>query len=687
MLHTLYNLGPAPEPNLTVFWSPRLPDGFKRFAIKTSIDTSAIQYESDDLMRPKFGDDCAIACCVSAMRVGKQMQFFGARVNLPKTLLYALNGGRDEMSGDQVGPKLAPVTGDVLNYDEVMDRLDPMMDWLAKTYVNALNCIHYMHDKYCYEAIEMALHDRDILRTLACGIAGLSHATDSLSAIKHAKVRPVRDTRGLIVDFQIDGEFPCFGNNDDQADDIAKKLVSTMMNKIRMYPSYRGATHTQSVLTITSNVVYGKATGNTPDGRKKGEPFAPGANPSNGRDTHGALAALMSVAKIPYDDAEDGISLTLSVVPSALGSVQEQMERGVNALDAYFSSGGFHVNINVLNRDTLQDAMKHPEKYPQLTIRVSGYAVNFVKLTREQQLDVINRTFHGSAVGKRTMSDMRSGSRYELLRARKGVAETKAAGDYYAVHPGDIEEIKEEDDLVGYVHSYEVGSTVDGPGLRFVGFLTGCLLRCQYCHNPDTWHKHNGRPVTVSRAMQQIGKYVQVLKISKGGITLSGGEPMVQKPFVLRIFRRCKELGLHTCMDTSGRLGDRFTDQELMDIDLNLLDIKSGDPETYEKVTHQPLKPTLDYAHRLSALGRPMWVRFVLVPGLTDAWDNVEKVADICAGLKSLQRVEILRFHQMGKIKWEKLGLDYPLANVEPPSAELSERVRGQFRSRGLTVY
>ena len=295
-VHTLYNLGPAPEPNLTVFWSPRLPDGFKRFAIKTSIDTSAIQYKSDDLMRPKFGDDCAIACCVSAMRIGKQMQFFGARVNLPKTLLYALNGGRDEVSGDQVGPKLAPVTGDVLSYDEVMDRLDPMMDWLAKTYVNALNCIHYMHDKYCYEAIEMALHDRDVLRTLACGIAGLSHATDSLSAIKHAKVKPVRDTRGLIVDFQIDGEFPCFGNNDDQADDIAKKLVSTMMNKIRMYPSYRGATHTQSVLTITSNVVYGKATGNTPDGRRKGEPFAPGANPSNGRDTHGALAALMSVA-------------------------------------------------------------------------------------------------------------------------------------------------------------------------------------------------------------------------------------------------------------------------------------------------------------------------------------------------------------------------------------------------------
>ncbi|MCC7486650.1 MAG: formate C-acetyltransferase [Burkholderiales bacterium] len=396
MLNTLNNVGPAPEPNLTVYWSPRLPEGFKRFAIKASIDTSSIQYESDDLMRPKWGDDCAIACCVSAMRIGKQMQFFGARVNLPKTLLYAMNGGRDEVSGEQIGPKLAPITSDVLTYDEVMDRLDPMLDWLAKVYVNALNVIHYMHDKYCYEAIEMALHDRDVLRTMACGIAGLSHAADSLSAIKHAKVRPVRDERGLMVDFRVEGDFPCFGNNDDRADELATMLVSTMMNKIRQYPAYRDAVHTQSVLTITSNVVYGKATGNTPDGRKKGEPFAPGANPSNGRDTHGALAALMSVAKIPYDDAEDGISLTMSVVPAALGSDAERVTRGVNALDAYFGSGGFHVNVNVLNRETLQDAMRNPDKYPQLTIRVSGYAVNFVKLTKEQQLDVINRTFHGT---------------------------------------------------------------------------------------------------------------------------------------------------------------------------------------------------------------------------------------------------------------------------------------------------
>jgi formate C-acetyltransferase len=396
MLNTLYTLGPAPEPNITIYWSTRLPATFKRFAAKVSADTSAVQYESDDLMRPKWGDDCAIACCVSAMRLGKQMQFFGARVNTAKCLLYALNGGRDEVTGEQIGPALAPVTGEYLDYDEVIDRYQRMMDWLAKTYVNALNVIHYMHDKYCYEAIEMALHDRDILRTMAFGIAGLSHTADSLSAIKYARVKPIRDDTGLIVDFAVDGDFPCYGNSDDRADSIAVWIASTFMSHIRKYPTYRGAVHTQSVLTITSNVVYGKQTGNTPDGRRRGEPFAPGANPSNGKDQHGALAAALSVAKLPYDDCQDGISLTLSLVPSALGTVEERYERLAGGLDAFFASQGFHVNINVLNRETLLDAMEHPEKYPQLTIRVSGYAVNFVKLTKEQQRDVINRTFHGA---------------------------------------------------------------------------------------------------------------------------------------------------------------------------------------------------------------------------------------------------------------------------------------------------
>lgn len=396
-LQTLYNLGPAPEPNLTVGWSPRLPDGFKRFAAKCSVDTSSIQYMSDDMMRPKFGDDAAIACCVSGMAVGKQMQYFGARVNLPKALLFAINGGRDEKSGKQVAPMFAPATGEVLDYDDVMARFDEVMDWLAGTYVNALNIIHYMHDKYCYESVLMALHDRDIIRTLACGIAGLSHTADSLSAIKYAKVRPVRDDTGLVVDYQVEGSFPKYGNNDERADSIASMLVTKMMNKIRNYETYRDAIHTQSVLTITSNVVYGKQTGNTPDGRRLGEPFAPGANPSNGADSSGWMASMMSVAKLPYDDAEDGISLTISIVPTSLGCDEERITRAVGGLDAYFSSNGFHSNLNVLNRDTLQEAMEQPEKYPQLTIRVSGYAVNFVKLTKEQQMDVINRTFHGRA--------------------------------------------------------------------------------------------------------------------------------------------------------------------------------------------------------------------------------------------------------------------------------------------------
>jgi formate C-acetyltransferase len=396
-LQTLYNLGPAPEPNLTVFWSPALPEGFKRFCAQVSIDTSSIQYESDDLVRPRFGDDTAIACCVSAMAVGKQMQFFGARVNLAKTLLYAINGGRDEVSGVQVGPAAEPVSGDVLDYDDVMARFDRMLDWLARTYVQALNIIHYMHDRYAYERLEMALHDREILRTMACGVAGLSVATDSLSAIRDATVRPIRNAEGLVVDYEIDGEFPMYGNDDDRVDSIAVHLVETFMEKVRRHPTYRNAVHTQSVLTITSNVVYGKHTGSTPDGRKAGVPFAPGANPMSGRDKRGMAAAALSIAKLPYEHAEDGISLTTTVIPQGLGRTREERITSLaGVLDGYVDAGGFHMNVNVLDRETLLDAMENPERYPQLTIRVSGYAVNFVRLTREQQLDVVNRTFHGS---------------------------------------------------------------------------------------------------------------------------------------------------------------------------------------------------------------------------------------------------------------------------------------------------
>ncbi|OIV37149.1 formate C-acetyltransferase [Mangrovactinospora gilvigrisea] len=396
-LQTLYNLGPAPEPNLTVFWTRRLPEGFKKFAAQVAIDTSALQFESDELMRPKYGDDTAIACCVSAMAVGKQMQFFGARVNLAKALLYAINGGRDENTGETIVPGLEPITGEYLDYPTVATAYDTMLEWLARTYVHALNVIHYMHDKYAYERIEMALHDRAILRTMACGIAGLSVAADSLSAIKHAEVRVIRDATGLAVDYAIEGDYPAFGNNDDRADAIARELVHTFMRKVRKHPTYRGARHTQSVLTITSNVVYGKKTGSTPDGRRAGEPFAPGANPMNGRDEHGYIASALSVAKLPYDDAEDGISLTNTITPDALGrSPEERIDNLAGVLDGFMAADGFHMNVNVLDRAMLEDAMEHPETYPHLTIRVSGYAVNFVRLTREQQRDVINRTFHGT---------------------------------------------------------------------------------------------------------------------------------------------------------------------------------------------------------------------------------------------------------------------------------------------------
>ncbi|NDI37161.1 formate C-acetyltransferase [Chengkuizengella sediminis] len=396
-LHTLYNLGPAPEPNLTVLWSEKLPENFKNYCAKVSIHTSSIQYENDDLMRPHYGDDYGIACCVSAMRIGKQMQFFGARANLAKCLLYAINGGVDEKLGIQIGPEYTPIISEVLDYDEVMKKFDDMLEWLAKLYMNTLNVIHYMHDKYSYERIEMALHDLEIVRTMAAGIAGLSVVTDSLSAIKYAKVKPIRNEKGIAIDFEIEGDFPKYGNNDNRVDSIAISLVETFMNKLNKHQTYRGAIPTMSILTITSNVVYGKKTGTTPDGRKAGEPFAPGANPMHGRDTKGALASLNSVAKLPYEYSLDGISNTFSIIPKALGKEEPIRKQNLHALlDGYMIQGAHHLNVNVFDRQQLIDAMEHPEKYPQLTIRVSGYAVNFVKLTREQQLDVINRTFHGS---------------------------------------------------------------------------------------------------------------------------------------------------------------------------------------------------------------------------------------------------------------------------------------------------
>ena len=397
-LHTLYNLGPAPEPNLTVLWADKLPENWKKFCARVSIDTSAIQYENDDLMRVDYGDDYGIACCVSPMKIGKQMQFFGARANLAKCLLYAINGGRDERSGVQVAPKFEPITREYLDYDEVMEKYEQMMRWLAKVYVNALKIIHYMHDKYDYEAYEMALHDGDVQRIRATGIAGLSIVADSLAAIRDCKVKVVRDERGLAVDFEREGEYVPYGNNDDRTDAIAVEITEKFMDYLRQHETYRNAVATQSILTITSNVVYGKKTGTTPDGRQGGTPFAPGANPMNGRDVKGAVAALASVAKLPFHHAHDGISYTFAISPATLGKERDiQVNNLVGLLDGYFTpDGGQHLNVNVFDKELLMDAMEHPEKYPQLTIRVSGYAVNFVKLTREQQLDVISRTINHS---------------------------------------------------------------------------------------------------------------------------------------------------------------------------------------------------------------------------------------------------------------------------------------------------
>lgn len=395
ILHTLNNLGPAPEPNMTVLWSTKLPENFKKFCAAVSIDTSSIQYENDDLMRPLFGSDYGIACCVSPMIIGKEMQFFGARANLAKALLYAINGGVDERTFAKVVDGFEPITSEYLNYDEVAEKFDAIMTWLAKTYVSALNIIHFMHDKYYYEKAQLSLMDKDIVRKLGCGIAGFSVVVDSLSAIKYAKVKPIRNEQGIAVDFEIEGDFPKYGNNDDRVDSIATALVEQFMNKIRQLPTYRKAVPTQSILTITSNVVYGKKTGNTPDGRKANVPFAPGANPLHGRDVCGALASLCSVAKLPFEHAKDGISNTFSIIPNSLGKTKEdRIQNLTGMLDGYMTKHGQHLNVNVLNRETLKDAMEHPENYPQLTIRVSGYAVNFIKLTRDQQLDVISRTFH-----------------------------------------------------------------------------------------------------------------------------------------------------------------------------------------------------------------------------------------------------------------------------------------------------
>ena len=558
------------------------------------------------------------------------------------------------MSGVQVGPAYRPVTGDVLDYDDVMAKFDDMMDWLARTYVHAMNCIHYSHDRYNYERLMMALHDRDIVRTMAFGIAGLSVVADSLSAIKYAKVKPIRDENGLVVDYETTGEFPVFGNNDPRVDDIAVDLVKRFMDYLRQHPTYRGAIHTQSVLTITSNVVYGKGTGNTPDGRRKGEPFAPGANPMHGRDSHGWLASCLSVARLPYDDAQDGISYTLSVVPAETRQGKaEAITRAVDALDMYLRAG----------------RVPHEPQRPQQgdAARRDG-APGQVPAAHHPGVGVCGELHppHARAAAWTSSAAPSSTGRSDMATpdlaaaAATDVPEGSRHDFRHDLSPDapELENYSEGDGAFGYVHSYETGSRLDGPGIRVTLFLSGCPLRCQYCHNPDTWKLKHGLRIPLERVVTRLGHFAPALRAMQGGLTISGGEPLVQPAFSRRIFAAAKAYGLHTALDTSGFLGDRATDEYLQSVDLVLLDIKSWDPETYRRVTKQEVAPTLRFAERLAAMGKPVWVRYVLVPGLTDDPANVEGVAKFVAPMKNVEWVEVLPFHQLGAFKWKELGLE-----------------------------
>ena len=641
-LHTLEDMGPAPEPNLTVLYSSRLPENFKKYAANISVTTSSVQYENDDVMRPVWGDDYSICCCVSATETGKEMQFFGARANLAKCLLYAINGGVDEKTKQQVGPNYQPITSEYLDYDEVIAKYDKMMDWLAHLYVGTLNMIHYMHDKYYYEAAEMALIDTKVERSFATGIAGFSHVVDSLSAIKYAKVKAIRDEDGITTDFQVEGDFPRYGNDDDRADEIATTLLSTFLEKLKHIHTYRDSKPTTSILTITSNVVYGKATGSLPDGRKAGEPLAPGANPSYGAEQNGLLASLNSVAKLDYEDALDGISNTQTINPDALGhSDDERSENLVHVLDGYFDQGAHHLNVNVFGKEKLIDAMEHPEKeeYANFTIRVSGYAVKFIDLTREQQLDVIARTCH------------------------------------------DRMYIMDNKQIKGYVHSLESFGSVDGPGVRYVIFFSGCAMRCQFCHNPDTWKMKQGELYTADELLKKALRYKGYWG-SKGGITVSGGEPLLQMDFLTEFFKKAKAEGVHTNLDTSG---NPFTDQEpwhsgwlelMKYTDLVMLDIKQIDEQEHIKLTGHSNKNILAMARELSDMKKPVWIRHVLVPDGSDKDEYLHRLADFIHTLSNVERVEVLPYHTLGKFKWENLGLSYPLEGVNPPTQERIDNAR-----------